>query len=122
MFTLQYHILVAADRKGILSLGVFEGDGSLRRDRWRELLLITPLFLWASWQVSSATATITKWFVENTPTDHLPVGVARRRESPLILAHKGIGSDIRIRVVILMVALWLLNLVSGFHPGLRDHY
>jgi hypothetical protein len=121
MFTLQYHILVAADTKGILSLGVFEGDGSLRRDRWRELLLIMPLFLWASWQVSSATTAITKWFVENAPTDHLPIGAGKRRESRLIIAHKGIGNDIRIRVIILMVALWLLNLVSGFRLSLRSH-
>jgi hypothetical protein len=113
-FTLQYHIWMAADAKGILSLGIFNGDGSLRRDRWREFVLITPLFLWASWQVSTATAVVTKWIVKSDPLDHLPLGIAKRKESRLKIAQNGIGRNVAVRLGLLLVALWLLNLVSVF--------
>jgi hypothetical protein len=104
---------MAADAKGVLSLGIFDGDGTLRHDRWREFILITPLFLWASWQVSSATGVITKWFVEDMPLDGLPLGTSKRKESRLAFAQKSVAKDVGVRFGLLLGALWLLNLVSA---------
>jgi hypothetical protein len=113
-FTLQYHIWMAADAKGILSLGIFNGDGSLRHDRWREAVLIAPLFFWVSWHVSSATAIITKYFVEDTPLDDLPVTIGKRKASRMDTARKGVTKNVGTRFGLVIGALWLLNLVSGF--------
>jgi hypothetical protein len=86
-WTLSFHILRAADGKGVLSLGIFTGgDGSLRRDRWRDAVLLVPILLWTGWQVSSATRKITAWFVEDQSVEK--------------------------KCSILLVALWVLNLVS----------
>jgi hypothetical protein len=115
-FTLQYHIWMAADAKGILSLGIFDGDGSLRRDRWRELVLIGPLFFWVSWQVSSATASVVKCFLEYTPSDNLPVAVGKRKDSRMVSTRKGLTKEVGTRFGLLLGALWLLNLVSDTLP------
>jgi len=104
---------MAADTKGVLSLGIFDGDGSLRHDRWREFVLIIPLFFWVSWQVSSATTAISKWFIEDTPSDHLPLGLGKRKESRLSYAQKGVAKDVGVRFGLLLGALWLLNLATS---------
>lgn len=86
-WTLSFHILRAADGKGVLSIGLFStGDGSLKKDRWREAVLLIPILLWAAWQVSCATKKITKWFIE--------------------------GHGLEKKFCILLVALWILNIVS----------
>lgn len=62
-FTLQFHIWLAADTKGLLSLGVF---GRTRTDidgRWADLVLLTVVFFWMSWRAATATAVITSWIV-----------------------------------------------------------
>jgi hypothetical protein len=113
-FTLQFHILSAADTKGLLALGVFSGDGTLRHDRWREFILLAPIFLWTSWQVSTATALITTWFVNDETDGRLPVGVAKRKEghfAPKNVRGKIVG-DVGLRFGLLLGALWILNLVS----------
>ena len=87
LWILSFHILRAADGRGILSTGLFSmGNGSLKSDRWREAILIIPILLWTAWQVSCATKSITAWFTE------------------------GVGFEKRF--VALLGALWLLNLVS----------
>lgn len=115
-YTLQFHIWAAADTKGLLSLGVFSGDGTLRHDRWREFILLTPILLWTSWQVSTATSAITKWFADQEATDRLPVGVAKKKET--YLRQGGIGGrivgDVGLRFGVLLGALWILNLVSRY--------
>jgi hypothetical protein len=87
-WTLSYHILRAADGRAVLSIGLFStGDGSLKSDRWREAVLIVPILLWTAWQVSRATRKLTTWFVE--------------------------GPGVQKRFLVLLVALWVLNLVSS---------
>lgn len=64
-FTLQYHIWLAGDTKGLLSTGLFRGDGTFFGDRWRDSLLLTPIFLFVSWKVSNATMVITNLIVKD---------------------------------------------------------
>ena len=59
-FTLQFHIWLAADTKGILSLGVFPEKGV---GRWIEFTIMTAVFLWGSWCVAAATTVLTEWII-----------------------------------------------------------
>jgi hypothetical protein len=69
-FVLQYHIWLASDTKGLLSLGVF-GRGSMPDGgswvtsgmglgRWADCLACGVVFVWVSWQVAGATGRITE--------------------------------------------------------------
>ena len=72
-FVLQYHIWLAADTKGLLSLGWF-GDGGMSQvgmlgrgmgiGRWMDCLLLGIVFVWVSLKVSDSTAAITGWSVK----------------------------------------------------------
>ena len=65
-FVLQYHTWLAADTNGLLSTGLIElGQGTLDVARWAEFVVLTGIFLWTSWHVSSATNMLTKWFVDD---------------------------------------------------------
>ncbi|KAI6774374.1 hypothetical protein HG531_001223 [Fusarium graminearum] len=59
-YTLQFHILLAADSKGILIVDGLFGDGTLLGDRWRTLVIIVPIFLWISHSVAASTAYMVK--------------------------------------------------------------
>ncbi|KAK5148795.1 hypothetical protein LTR04_000497 [Oleoguttula sp. CCFEE 6159] len=74
-FTLQFHIWLAADTKGLLSTGLFRdrGEGFLS-GRGCDFVLLTPLFLWISCKVATATARITTSLVDvDTAKDALPI-------------------------------------------------
>ena len=64
-FTLQFHIWLAADTKGLLALGVFEG---IVGDGWSgrrvDLAVLTIIFLWVCWHVAAATQTLTNWIID----------------------------------------------------------
>ncbi|KAJ9638435.1 hypothetical protein H2199_007124 [Coniosporium tulheliwenetii] len=64
-FTLQYHIWLAGDTEGLLSTGLFRGDGTFFGDRWRDFVLLTPVFLFVSWKMSNATTVITNLIVKD---------------------------------------------------------
>lgn len=57
-YILQYHIWLAGDTKGLLSLGL----GS----RLADALILTPLFLWISWHTANVTQTLAGWMVGDT--------------------------------------------------------
>ena len=63
-FTLQFHIWLAGDTKGLLSLGVARPNGTHIAGRWQEFVAITSIFLWISWHVASATSVVTSWIVD----------------------------------------------------------
>ncbi|KAL8678026.1 MAG: hypothetical protein Q9186_005595 [Xanthomendoza sp. 1 TL-2023] len=63
-FTLQYHIWLAADTKGLLSLGVFGRNGTHLDGRHHDFAVLTVVFLWVSALTADATTTITKWIVD----------------------------------------------------------
>lgn len=73
-FVLQYHLWLAADTKGLLSLGIL-GDGGMGTishfpglpllgpgmglARWTDCILLGVVFIWVSFKVSAATGAIT---------------------------------------------------------------
>lgn len=61
-FTLQFHIWLAGDTKGLLSIGLLRhsADGGRRAD----FIPLTMVFLWVSWQVAAATGTLTSWIID----------------------------------------------------------
>ena len=64
-FTLQYHVWLAADTKGLLALGIFErmtGDADIGRKA--DFVVLTIVFLWISWHVAAATQTLTTWIID----------------------------------------------------------
>lgn len=63
-FTLQFHIWLAADTKGLLSLGVFGRRETHIDGRYHDLAILTVVFLWLSWLTADATATITTWIID----------------------------------------------------------
>ena len=64
-FTLQFHIWLAADTKGLLALGSFErlSDNALD-GRKLDVTVFTVIFLWVCWHVAAATQTLTSWLVD----------------------------------------------------------
>ncbi|KAI4283549.1 MAG: hypothetical protein L6R38_002079 [Xanthoria sp. 2 TBL-2021] len=63
-FTLQFHIWLAADTKGLLSLGVFGRKATHIDGRYHDLVILTGVFLWLSWMTADATTTITNWIID----------------------------------------------------------
>ena len=62
-FTLQFHIWLAADTKGLLSLGIFGRKDTHIEGRHEDLVILTVVFILLSSRVSNATGTITRWIV-----------------------------------------------------------
>ena len=63
-FTLQFHIWLAADTKGILQLGIFRNLVPNTIAIWLDSLCISAIFLWLSWLVADATNTLTSWIID----------------------------------------------------------
>lgn len=141
-FTLQFHIWMAADTKGLLSLGIFGRTATHIDGRWQDFALLTATFFWVSWHVAAATAAITSWIVDPGEGE-VKVEPSGLEGSPLIAlelprtkssdavhgclrAQKAIASnftsdltelvrkDLKVRLVFILVVLWLLNQVSPF--------
>ncbi|KAJ6438676.1 N-acetylneuraminate 9-O-acetyltransferase [Purpureocillium lavendulum] len=128
-FTLQFHLYLASDTKGVLLLDGLDGAGSLAMDRWRHLVVIVPFFLWISHTTAEATGSLTKLLTSEAAEQSkseagssnseslLPVqaGLGRFKVPPILLrlAPKAVVSDLRVRMAGLLALMWLLNLV--FH-------
>lgn len=69
MYTMQNHIWLAGDQEAVLRTGFFSGDGTLRNDRWRDLVIITPLYLIACCVIGDATGVIANWFLKEDDDD-----------------------------------------------------
>lgn len=65
MYVMQDHLWLAGDQEAVLRTGLFHGDETVANDRWRDLALLTPLYLIACASIGEATATLTTWFVSN---------------------------------------------------------
>ncbi|KAF2843691.1 Cas1p-domain-containing protein, partial [Patellaria atrata CBS 101060] len=63
-FVLSRHVWLAGDGRGLLSTGLFGSrDGRFWSDRWRDAVLLTPVFLWLAWRVRAATDVLAAWAV-----------------------------------------------------------
>ena len=69
-FTLQFHIWLAADTKGLLSTGIFGKSGTRSSGRREDFVLLTAIFLWVSWCVARTTGILTVWLVDAGETKH----------------------------------------------------
>ena len=142
-YTLQYHIWLAADTKGLLALGIFERmSGGADNGRKADFLVLTIIFLWISGHVAAATQTLTTWVVdpraessESTNGDIKLLQLPRNRSNDNMRdeqSHGGtvtnrasagamrsasrmkrlVAGDLRVRIALLLVAMWLLNIIS----------
>ncbi|KAI9888411.1 MAG: hypothetical protein M1814_000503 [Vezdaea aestivalis] len=86
-FTLQYHIWLAADTKGLLSLGLFGRRRFQVDGRLQDFLILTPIFLWISWRVGIATGVITGYLVAGgeQKAKRLPTAAAHARKDSMQL-------------------------------------
>ena len=127
-FTLQFHIWLAADTKGLLRTGAV--------DRWygkyADMLLLTVVFLWIAKRVSDATGRLTGWIVEGggygergragenegllrvksevfgrEGTDYAVEKKGLRRVTAKIRAW--IAGDLKVRLTLILLILWILN-------------
>ncbi|KAL8656723.1 MAG: hypothetical protein Q9210_000064 [Variospora velana] len=133
-FTLQFHIWLAADTKGLLSLGVFGRKKTHIEGRHEDLVVLSIIFLWLSWLTADATATITNWIVDpngrrsprTTDTSGLPT---KRHELETIINIIGRPSSrasiirkwgqrlcvswmgrLELRIYSILLVMWLLNM------------
>lgn len=120
-FTLQFHIFLAADTKGILLLDVFRDDGTFFGDRWKHLVLIVPVFFFVSSQVARATEGITKYLTStgghhsvsltlDSEEDLEPV--IKRPPPTLLIRLTVLADDLRARAAILLLILWVSNIIG----------
>ncbi|KAL8839007.1 MAG: hypothetical protein Q9170_001938 [Blastenia crenularia] len=63
-FTLQFHIWLAADTKGLLSLGIFGRKKTHIEGRRHDMIILAVVFLYLSWLTADATGTITNWIID----------------------------------------------------------
>lgn len=135
-FTLQFHIWLAADTKGLLSLGAFGRKKTHIEGRHEDLVVLTVIFLWLSWLTADATTTITSWIIDpkgqhhlgGTETTALPT---KRYEIECVTngayhrpMHAGVLRDFRtrvyrlwpdrleIRLCSILLVMWILNLTQ----------
>jgi len=65
-FTLQFHIWLAADTKGLLALSVVErATGGTKDGRLFDMAILSIIFLWVCRHVASATQTLTTWLIDS---------------------------------------------------------
>ncbi|CEF76025.1 unnamed protein product [Fusarium graminearum] len=119
---LQSHILLAADREGVLSIDGLFGDSTILGDRWRSLLIVVPIFLWTCYIARSATAYIIELLLRETEDDDL------NEPSFAYLKKLGIShiSYPGLRLACILLTMWLVNLLTPTNqnvtlpPGTHD--
>ncbi|KAL9013304.1 MAG: hypothetical protein Q9173_001995 [Seirophora scorigena] len=133
-FILQFHIWLAADTKGLLSLGVFGRKKTHIEGRHEDLAVLSIIFLWLSWLTADATGTITNWIIDPkrrrhpsaTDTGGLPTkrheleaisniaGYPLNRTSPMRKWGQrlyGVWMDrLELRIYSILLVMWLLNM------------
>jgi hypothetical protein len=139
-YTLQFHLFLAADTKGVLLIDLFRGgDGSLIGDRWRSLLIVVPVFLWISSAAATATANLVKILTAEVPSNNPPqllvndnecvdeedgevydpsAGLLQRCRDAVprfrehIPSARSVFFSVQMRVLVLLGCMWLLNILS----------
>ncbi|PIA93681.1 putative O-acetyltransferase CAS1 [Cercospora beticola] len=95
MYVLQDHLWLANDQEAVLRAGFFHGNETFLADRWRDIVLLTPLYLVACSIVGDATGVITNWFIKEEPiTERVPAATSRPLEEVEmgLLANEGIDT------------------------------
>lgn len=132
-FTLQFHIWLAGDTKGLLSFRLFGPKTSIY-SQWLDFGFITIIFFWLSCHVAVATSTVTAWIVGPSTavtedecgmqlelphtksraelTDH---NVYDKMDVAIISfggLYRLVKRDLRVRVVVILGVMWIVNVVS----------
>ena len=117
-FTLQFHIWLAADTKGVLILGF---------SRWVDFIALTIMFLWISWHVGHATNDIVLWIVEpsrgqqhgNLECSRSDMNLPRIRSINIqpVTYRQGLKAyvlrnELKVRLGVLLILMCVLNLAS----------
>ena len=63
LYLLSQHIWLAGDGKGILRIGFRYGSGTFLGDKWRDLVILTPVFVWLAYKLHEATKVTTTWLL-----------------------------------------------------------
>ena len=138
-FTLQFHIWLAGDTKGLLSVGVFKNAANASRPV--DFVVLTILFFWISQHVAVATGILTSWIIDpkaGRAVVEIEYGMAKaevglprtKSHEKLQDLHTGkmsaargitrrlwtppldlVKADLRVRVGLLLGMLWLCNWV-----------
>jgi hypothetical protein len=67
LYLLSHHIWLAGDGEGLLRIGFRYGIGTFLGDKWRDLVVLTPILVWLAWKVHEATRTTTSWLLCGQP-------------------------------------------------------
>jgi hypothetical protein len=113
-YTLQFHLLLAADTSGVLLVDGFYGDGTLN-DRWRSLIIIVPIFLWISSAAATATGHLVKFILQTSPGSEKFGGSAFTSLVQRVPGANNFITAPKARVASILLVLWLLNLFSPEH-------
>ena len=134
LYLLSNHILLAGDGRGLLKVGFRSGNGAFFSDRWRDLVILTPIFVWLAWKVHSATEGIIAWIL-CTKTTAKPVGLGieglgehghKEPHDDILLSplgqtamapdsqneRFGTSESMTRRLVFVVVVVWLVSMVS----------
>ncbi|MCJ1341898.1 hypothetical protein MMC31_000076 [Peltigera leucophlebia] len=136
-FTLQFHIWLAGDTKGLLAFRLFGPKTSIY-GRWLDFVFITIIFFWLSCHVAAATATVTAWIVGSSTGEmedegEIQLELPRTKSRAELKGHTNhnvydkmdgatisfgglyrlVKRDLRVRVVIILGVMWILNVVSA---------
>ncbi|QPC74588.1 hypothetical protein HYE68_005340 [Fusarium pseudograminearum] len=112
-YILQYHLLMAADKEGVLIIDGFFGDGTVMADRWRTLVIIIPLFLWISNSVAKSTVYLVD-LIMGSASEGEKLSTASFAWLDNVLGHERITAP-KVRVVCILLAMWILNLLTPGH-------
>lgn len=132
LYLLSQHIWLAGDGKGILRIGFRYGSGTFLGDKWRDLVVLTPISVWLAWKVHEATKVSTAWLlygqgaiadrepdggpvsgdVMELPGWHRPDGAMTDDVESRRRAQQGERRKLLSRVGVVAVVIWLANLVS----------
>ena len=128
-FTLQFHVWLAADTKGLLRTGLFQGSNGDQV----EMIVLTIIFLWLSHKVADATQKLTQYIVDPVASGAKHGRVGEGKDEAILpetekegrsmnaaasittrvgsLIGGFIARDLRIRLALILMVLWALNMV-----------
>ncbi|KAH7162076.1 CAS1 domain-containing protein [Dactylonectria estremocensis] len=113
-YTLQFHLLLAADTQGVLLVDGFNNGGDVL-GRWKSLIVIVPVFLWISSAAATGTGHLVKVILRQSSSSSEkmsgPNG-ARFMERIAAPSSYSFFSSLQFRFGLLLVTLWLLNFMS----------
>jgi len=136
MYVMQDHLWLAGDQESILRTGLFHGNETVNGDRWRDLLVLTPLYLIVCSIIGDSTGVIANWFVQEPAEERegrtkvaseVEMGLlaeeadqeSEHHEKPLSPRWLRKARGFRIwparlkhRVLLVLAIMWFLNVVS----------